>query len=138
MSAKRRLPWDFRTILYALIVILIAIAIVYFIFGPKAESVKVYSIEEVLINKQTLVDKEITVEGNFRWEGGKGTIVPPTGDDELNPTIHIELDLSKYENPTSIFTDEIKYQFTGKLNRVETGSSINFEVILIVSDYEVV
>ena len=99
MTAKRRLPWNFRTILYALLVILIVVAIIYVIFGPKEEAVRVYSIEEVSTNKQNLVNTVITIEGNY--ESQAISIVPPTTDDDPNPTNRIQLDLSNIPNATS-------------------------------------
>jgi hypothetical protein len=134
MTAKRRLPWNFRTILYALLVILIVVAIIYVIFGPKEEAVRVYSIEEVLTNKQNLVNTVITIEGNY--ESQDISIVPPTTDDDPNPTNRIQLDLSNIPNATSDLRDGVKYQFTGTLLRQETGSTINFEVILKIDSYD--
>jgi len=128
MSAKAK-KLDFKTVLYILIIVLIIAAIVYVITRPPGETF--YSPEEVLLNKDDLVDDTITVEGEyFISPDGPSLVSSTTG----TPTNWLLVDDSELDATAPDLTEDVKYRLTGVLKQVEgdTSSLLN-DVILVIS-----
>jgi len=132
MSAKHR-KLDFRTMLYILLVVLIAVAMIYIFLGPKNESKKVYTPKEILTNKNLYVNKEIIVEGIYRSRDN--AVGMPTTDPNPYDPYMIPLDGSNIENFTAQVSDGNKYQFTGTL---KWTSTLHTDVVLVVEKFKLV
>ena len=128
MSAKAR-KLDPRTVLYVLIIVLIIAAVVYIVTRPPGETF--YSPEEVLLNKDNLIDGTITVEGTYYISpDGPSLVSSTTG----TPTNWLLVDDSELDATAPDLTVNIKYRLKGVLKQVEgdTSSLLN-DVILVIS-----
>lgn len=131
MSAKFG-KLDSRTMLYILITLIIAIAIVYMVLNS-GESKKVYTPKEILTNKNLFVNKEVTVDGIYR-STYNAVGMPTTDPNPVDPYL-LSLDGSNIENFTSQVSDGTRYQFTGVL---EWTSPLHVDVILVVEKFKIV
>ena len=131
MSAKRS-KLDFRTMLYILIGVIIAVAIIYMVLN-QGESKRVYTPKEILTNKNLFVDKEVTVEGIYR-STYNAVGMPTTDPNPVDPYL-ITLDGSNIENFTTQVSDGTRYQFTGTL---KWTSPLHTDVILVVDRFKLV
>jgi hypothetical protein len=131
MSAKWK-P-DFRTILYIVIVVLVIIAVIYVVLGPKEESEKVLSPNQVLTNKNLYVNKNIIVEGIYYSQ--YGSVGVPITDVDLEPTRYL-LTLDLETNNITDAVDANKFRFYGKLEWATDSQIPNTDVILIVDKIE--
>jgi ABC-type antimicrobial peptide transport system permease subunit len=129
MSAKAK-KLDFRTVLYILIIVIIIAAIVYLLTLPPGK--KVYSPEEVLLNKEDILGTTITVEGTYYISPDGPSFVSSTT--ATNPTNWLLVDDSGVDDTSPDLTENIKYQVTGVLERIEGDTSLLLnDVILVIS-----
>ncbi|RLF32807.1 MAG: hypothetical protein DRM98_03270 [Thermoplasmata archaeon] len=133
MNAKHRRGLDFRTTLYILVGVVIAVSIIYVILNPVDESQKVYTSKEILTNKNLFVNKKITVEGIYHSRDN--AVGMTTTDPNPYDPYMIPLDGSKIENFTAQVSDGTKYRFTGTL---EWASPLHTDVILVVDKFKIV
>lgn len=135
MSAKSK-KFDFRTMLYIIIIALILIAAVYVILGGDGESTTVYSPVEVLTNKNIFVNKNIVVEGNYYVSPDGPAVTNPTTDPNPVNTQWLNLDFQEGINVTTAVTEGNKYRFTGLLKWDPNALIPNTDVVLEVSEIE--
>ena len=132
MSAKGK-KWDTRTILYALVIFLIVVAVVYVVTLPPDNSEPVLSVQTVLANTDFYLNKNITVIGIYYVEGNDEYLAPPTNDANPTPKLNniLPLNTENLDN-TTILIQQSKYHITGRLETVTSTGGI----ALIVTSVE--
>jgi hypothetical protein len=141
MSARRR-KLETRTLLTILLVVLIIIAIAYFILNSPDEP-RVLTVEEVLTNPDTYlfenINDVIIVKGELSSIHGtyNYSLIHPTTDPNPDPTRWLNLDTSAIKNETTELSTGTIYKISGRLMKDES-SPAGLSVILIVTDYKAV
>ena len=138
MTAKHR-KWDTRTILAILLVILIITAIAYFVLSYEGEP-RFYSVEEVLTNKDQLLNDEIIVKGELYSPSPDGypySLITPTTDPNPEPSRWLNLDTSDVANVTTELSAGTTYKIKGRLVK-DYSDPFGIAVIFIVSGYKLV
>lgn len=135
MSPKSGI-FDFRTILYILIIMLIILGVAYgLLTGEEGTGTDIKSPKSVLLNPQNFINKDIIVQGIYYSDGD--FVANPTQDEDPHAT-GLNLDLDNIDNVTTVLSDGSKYNFYGKLEWVPNTPVPNSDVILRVTKVKAV
>ena len=130
MSPKSGM-FDFRTILYILIIVLILLGVTYgLLTGEEDAGPDIKTPHTILLNPALYVNENIVVRGLFYSDGN--IVADPTTDDDPYAT-GLNLDLET-NNKTGDVSDGNKYDFYGKLEWIPDTPIPNTSVILIVTE----
>ena len=122
---------DTRTLLIILIVIVI-IGGAYLIITNLPPEDDFLTPETILANKETYLDKTITVRGFYYTESEEISFVVSTLS-TIEGRAELRIDYSNIENATEILIEDEKYDFTGVLNKQDTPTG--FDVILVLENF---
>ena len=134
MNAKRK--WDMRTILLGLIIVVIIIAVIFVVFSPPGKKViSPLNVQEIMQNKDSYVDKNITVEGYYYYSDDGPSLVSATTISNPTPSIWLNLDeaslnLAKQAAGNITTINNIKYRVEGILQKVESSLGTNYYIIV--------
>jgi len=136
MSAKRKSKIELRTVLYILFVVVIFLAIYFFVTSPK-DTTKIYNPEQVLRDKS--IGETMTIEGYFEYDNEtQGYLRTNPGTDTTGS--RLKFDHSNVKNSTEILNTlglNSKVRVTGLLSSIPSEDDpIGTSVILIASKIE--
>jgi len=140
MAAKGR-RFSFRQILTILIVLLIIIAIAYYVLSPKTEQEDILSVHVALKNKEFYNGKAVSVRGVYSFDGSRSVLQSTTTDAAPYPERSIYLDLSALNTYELLNVSEGNtYIARGVLEIVEPESGIPGagEVQIVVTEMDAV
>ncbi|MCJ7572566.1 MAG: hypothetical protein MUO82_11960 [Candidatus Thermoplasmatota archaeon] len=130
MNAKRK--WDMRTILLVLIVAVIIIAIIFVVFSPPGKNViSPLNVQEIMQNKDSYIDKNITIEGYYYISIDGPSLISATTISNPTPSIWLNLDetslnTAKQEAGNITVSSNLKYRVEGVLQKIESSLGTNY------------
>jgi len=130
MSSKSGM-FDFRTILYILIIVLIILGVIYGLTtGEEDTGTDIRTPHNILLTPSLYVNKNIVVRGIYYSED-EIVADPTTADVPYANGLNLDLETN---NKTGDVSDGNKYDFYGKLEWIPDTPIPNTSVILIVTE----
>ena len=134
MNAKRK--WNTRTIVLGLIIAVILIAVIFVVFSPPGENVtSPLNVQEIMQNKDSYVDKNITVEGYYYISIDGPSLISATTVSNPTPSIWLNLDESSLNSAKQAAgnittSNNLKYRVEGVLQKVESQLQTRYYMIV--------
>jgi hypothetical protein len=118
-----------------LLVLVIVLAIVFYILNPPPESTEILTPERVLEgnNEINYLNQEIIVKGTYFMSGDGPSVIPSTTDAEPDPDQILLLNLTGIIDPNDQPVEGNIYRFTGVLKELPTDIPGLLIVILDVN-----